>query len=218
MTATAVGLCIIEYILFITTVANFFFPLHRGGRRRSLCYGAFVGLPPADTPCRWAHVGWTLPSSPSSNSNRVVTATKWEWRGEHKGRCGGQPCASQAQRKSSWRGNSAPFLFRSACGAMTEPSLHCRAANQTGQQFSVPSLFYKGKGTGDQFTYLPSHLQLEKPAVPNKNQGLWPSSPEMQVSLLARQPDAHRTSMGRQAGPSSRQALRYYSAQETHNR
>lgn len=100
----------------------------------SLCSGGFVGSP-RDTPCRWAHVGWTQPSSSFSDSNRVLTAARRRWRGEHKGHCGGQPCSSDAKRKSSWRGKSAAFIFRRAYGGMVEPSLHCHAARQTGQQF-----------------------------------------------------------------------------------
>lgn len=77
------------------------------------------------------------------------------------------------------------------------------------QDSNFLSLFfsYKGKGTGDQCTYLPSQSLLAKLVVPNQNQGPWPSSPGTWVSLLAWQPDAHCTTKGREAGPSSRQAL-----------
>lgn len=120
-----------------------FFPLQCGGGRRSLCCGALVGSP-RDTPRSWAHVGWMLSSSPFSV--RVVTATRWEWWGENRGRCDDQPCASDAKSKASRRERSASFIFRSAHGGVVEPSLHCHGAGQTGQQFSVPFLLLQRKG------------------------------------------------------------------------
>lgn len=61
----------------------------------------------------------------------------------------------------------------------------------------VPSLPCKGKGTSYQCTYLPFRLLLAKPAVSNQNQGSGPPYPGSRVSVLAQQPDARCTSMGK---------------------